>query len=67
MIPKHKLLGIVLFALPLISLSQENSPYSRYGIGNLAPQGNIFNRGMGGISAAYSDPATVNYLNPASY
>ena len=67
MIPKRKLFILVLFALPLFTLSQENSPYSRYGIGNLVPQGNILNRGMGGISAGYSDPSTVNYLNPASY
>ncbi|MDB5198348.1 MAG: hypothetical protein JWO92_311 [Chitinophagaceae bacterium] len=67
MIPKRKLFALVLFALPLISLSQENSPYSRYGIGNLVVPGNILNRGMGGISAGYADPATLNYINPASY
>ncbi len=67
MIPKRKLLFFVLFALPLFSIAQENSPYSRYGIGNLAPQGNILNRGMGGISAGIADPSTINYLNPASY
>ena len=67
MIPKHKLFFLVLLALPLFSHSQENSPYSRYGIGNLVPQGNILNRGMGGISAGYSDGATLNYINPASY
>ncbi len=67
MIPKRKLLGLVFFALPLISIAQENSPYSRYGIGNLVPNGNILNRGMGGISAGIADPATVNFVNPASY
>lgn len=67
MIPKRKLFILVLFALPLISLSQENSPYSRYGIGNLVPSENILNRGMGGISAGYADPATINFMNPASY
>ena len=67
MIPKRKLFLLVLFALPLISLSQENSPYSRYGIGNLVPQGNIVNRSMGGISAGYADPTTLNFINPASY
>ncbi len=66
-IPKRKLLGLVLFVIPLISSSQENSPYSRYGVGNLVPSGNILNRGMGGISAAFADPATVNFINPASY
>ena len=67
MIPKRKLLSLVLFALPLITRSQENSPYSRYGIGNLMPQGNIVNRGMGGVSAGFADLHTINYVNPASY
>jgi len=47
--------------------AQDNSPYSRYGIGDLSPNTNIFNRAMGGISAAYANPLSVNYLNPASY
>lgn len=47
--------------------AQENSPYSRYGIGNLSPNTNIVNRSMGGISAAYSDILSVNFNNPASY
>jgi hypothetical protein len=45
----------------------ENSPYSRYGLGDLLPKQNILNRGMGGVSAAYSDFHTVNFVNPASY
>jgi hypothetical protein len=67
MIPIRKLFIIVLFALPLFSFSQENSPYSRYGIGNLVQQGNIFSKGMGGISAGVADASTINYINPASY
>ena len=81
MIPIRKLFTLVLFALPLISFSQENSPYSRYGIGNLVTQGNIVNRSMGGISAGFADGPTIvagtakgqasgqaiNYVNPASY
>lgn len=47
--------------------AQDNSPYSRYGIGDLHPNSNILNRGMGGISAAYADPLSVNFVNPASY
>ena len=47
--------------------AQENSPYSRYGLGNTVPNTNIVNRGMGGISAAYADPFSVNFNNPASY
>jgi len=62
-------------------IAQDNSPYSRYGLGDLHPNTNIFNRGMAGISAAYSDQPidgetdprigrsypSLNFLNPASY
>lgn len=47
--------------------AQDNSPYSRYGLGNEFPRTNISNRSMGGISAAYTDITSVNYSNPASY
>ena len=67
MTSKLKLLLVVLVALPFFSSAQENSPYSRYGVGNLQPQGNVLNRAMGGISAAYSDISTINFINPASY
>jgi hypothetical protein len=59
-----------LFAALCITVSthaQENSPYSRYGVGDLTPNQNILNRAMGGISAAYTDYQTVNFVNPASY
>jgi hypothetical protein len=64
---KHKLICLPFFALPFIGFSQENSPYSRYGIGNLVPGGNVLNKGIAGISAGIADPATVNFINPASY
>ena len=32
------------------AFSQDNSPYSRYGIGDLVPPTNIITRGMGGVS-----------------
>jgi hypothetical protein len=48
-------------------LAQDNSPYSRYGIGDLVPSTGIISRGMGSISAAYSDPFSINFNNPASY
>ena len=51
--------------------AQENSPYSRYGLGDQVPQGNIINRAMGGVSTAYFDYRSINYsinfMNPASY
>jgi hypothetical protein len=47
--------------------AQENSPYSRYGLGDVISPNNILNRGMGGLSAAYWDLQSVNFNNPASY
>ncbi|HQW82945.1 MAG TPA: hypothetical protein PK987_00705, partial [Ferruginibacter sp.] len=46
--------------------AQENSPYSRYGLGDLTPNHNILNRGMGGIAAAIADSRSLNFTNPAS-
>jgi hypothetical protein len=48
-------------------VAQDNSPYSRYGIGDLVPPTNIASRSMGGISAGYTDVLSVNFNNPASY
>ncbi len=47
--------------------SQENSPYSRYGLGDMVPKTNIISRGMGGIAAGYSDYQSINFVNPATY
>ena len=49
------------------AFSQDNSPYSRYGIGDLVPGTSINSRGMGGISAAYNEVLSINFNNPASY
>ncbi|MBV7528466.1 hypothetical protein [Chitinophaga sp. sic0106] len=55
------------FLLANNATAQDNSPYSRYGLGDLNNNQNIVNRGMGGVSQAYSDPTSVNFINPASY
>jgi hypothetical protein len=70
---------LVLFSLStLVSFAQENSPYSRYGMGDLVPNQSIASRSMGGISTAVidffpigrvstglniSNPASLGYLN----
>lgn len=67
---KHKfVLSAALFSSLFLNIvhAQDNSPYSRYGLGNLYPRVGVVNRGMGGVSAAYSDVVSVNYNNPASY
>lgn len=47
--------------------AQGNSPYSRYGLGDLVPATHVTNRGMGGISAGDADYLHINFNNPASY
>lgn len=44
-----------------------NTPFARYGIGNLELQGTFRTRAMGGISSGIRDNLTLNYLTPASY
>lgn len=43
------------------------SPYSRYGIGEIAPQGFAHTRAMGGLSQGVRSGVGINYSNPASY
>lgn len=63
-----RLIGLILTVLFYTNIAaQENSPYSRYGLGDLAPNHNITNRGMGGIAAGYTDFQSINFINPASY
>jgi hypothetical protein len=50
-----------------LASAQDNSPYSRYGLGDIQNGANVANRGLGGLSAAYSGSQFVNFLNPASY
>ena len=45
---------------------KSNSPYSRFGIGNIADQYFVSSAGMGGLSATYNDPFHLNLVNPAS-
>jgi hypothetical protein len=53
--------------------AQENSPFSRYGLGEFYTSHHILSRSMGGISAAYADGLnnnvgqSINFNNPATY
>lgn len=53
--------------------AQENSPFTRYGLGESFNSLHAINRAMGGLSAAYSDGINnnvgqaVNFMNPATY
>ncbi len=61
-------LACLLFTtLALSAQPKQNSPYSRYGIGDLVNQYFAQQAGMAGQSAAFHDPFHLNLLNPASY
>lgn len=45
---------------------KNNSPYSRFGLGDFVNQTFAHSAAMGGLSAAYNDPFHLNVLNPAS-
>jgi hypothetical protein len=63
-----KLSFIVFLLLVFFTASaQENSPYSRYGLGDTYPSQNIINRSMGGIGSTYANGQSVNLSNPAAY
>ena len=68
-ITTNKLTFIICLLSFFSASAQENSPYSRYGIGDIYPSQHIVNRGMGGLSVAYTDPAgqSINFSNAASY
>jgi hypothetical protein len=57
----------------VFSFAQVNSPFSRYGIGNLVGAQHTVSRSMGGLQASYADGITsnigqsINFNNPASY
>jgi len=52
---------------PINGFCQDNSPYSRYGLGDIVPSTNVNSRGMGSISAGFNDFLSINFNNPASY
>jgi hypothetical protein len=66
-ITKYLPLIIIACSLQHTVFSQENSPYSRYGLGDIVPNSNIVSRGMGGVAAGFSDYSSINFTNPASY
>ena len=53
--------------------AQENSPFTRYGLGDVSPGSHSISRSMGGLTAAYADGQVnnvgqaINFANPATY
>ena len=63
---KHSVF-IFLILGSLCTSAQQNSPFSRFGLGDVLPSTNILNRAMGGVSVPYVDGQSINFANPASY
>ncbi len=57
---------LILLNEGLSAQQNENSPYSRYGIGNLSENNFIHLQNMGGINASYADAYHINIHNPAT-
>lgn len=61
-------IAAILFSSILMAQSTINSPYSRFGLGELHGENvNAQLKGMGGISIGMNDPTMINPANPASY
>ena len=60
------LLFLIVF-IPLFSQIRIVSPYSRFGIGDLADNNNAWNMAMGQLGIGIQSPYHVNYANPASF
>lgn len=60
---------IMLFAIDLVNVAQNstNSPYTRFGYGQLSNEGFSRSQGMGGIGYGLRSNQTINPANPASY
>ena len=65
---------VVIFGFSLLNTqAQQNSPFSRYGIGEYYSSQHAVSRALGGLSAAYADGLnnnvgqSVNFNNPATY
>lgn len=58
---------LTFFVLAAAAQSGSNSPYSRYGFGQLTDQGFGNNKAMGGIAYGLRNGLHINAANPASY
>ncbi len=50
-----------------VAQNNANSPYTRYGFGNLADRSYGASRSMGGVGIGIRDAKQINPMNPASY
>ena len=67
---KSILLVLFLYSVALFAQTEatpsDNSPYSRFGLGDLINQNFSANAAMGNLSASFQDPYNLNITNPAA-
>ncbi len=63
------ILSIFILSFGMTATGQKliNTPYSRFNIGSLEPQGSFRSLGMGGVGVAIRDNNSIYFTNPASY
>lgn len=66
---RQTLIALLLMVLwgETVAQNNTNSPYTRYGYGQLADQGSSNSKAMGGVAYALRDKYQINFANPASY
>lgn len=59
---------LMILLVPILGWAQpkDNSPYSRFGIGDIYDDNFIGSQHMGGLGASFIDPYNINIVNPAS-
>jgi hypothetical protein len=70
MLKDKRIQGIILITFLTCSVfaqTNTDSPYSRFGLGQINQAGFDKSRGMGGIGIGLRDNRQLNYLNPASF
>lgn len=60
-------IALTIIATSAVAQNNTNSPYTRYGYGNLADKAFAAQRGMGGIGYGLRDSKLINPMNPASF
>ena len=58
---------ITMLTLPVCAENGMNSPYTRFGFGQLSAMETGTNKGMGGTGIGVQNSNQINMLNPASY
>ena len=58
---------LITFSITTEAQKLVNSPYSRFNLGRLEPNGSFRSSGMGGIGMALRDNNSIQFNNPSSY